>query len=49
MEAADNDLTEVEAIPFQEDAFGTVEDYAMDMFGQLGNSMMRTLTMGHQL
>ena len=37
MEAADNDLTEVEAIPFQEDAFGTVEDYAMDMFGQLGN------------
>ncbi|KAF8805410.1 hypothetical protein BYT27DRAFT_7224995 [Phlegmacium glaucopus] len=32
-----DDLTEVEAVPFQGDAFGTVEDYAMDMFGQLGD------------
>ncbi|KAF8810448.1 hypothetical protein BYT27DRAFT_7209435 [Phlegmacium glaucopus] len=32
-----DDLTEVEVVPFQGDAFGTVEDYAMDMFGQLGD------------
>jgi len=33
--ATGDDLTEVEAIPFQGDAFGTAEDYARDMFGQL--------------
>lgn len=32
--AAGDNSTEVEAVPFQGDAFGTVEDYAMDTFGQ---------------
>jgi len=35
--AAGDDLTEVEAVPFQGDAFGTAEDYTMDMFGQPEN------------
>jgi len=35
--ASGDDSTEVEAVPFQGDAFGTEEDYAMDTFGQLGD------------
>ena len=30
-----DDLPEVEVVLFQGDAFGTVEDYAIDTFGQL--------------
>ena len=35
--AAGSDLEEVEAVPFEGDVFGTAEDYASDMFGQLEN------------
>ena len=35
--APGNDSTEVEAVPFQWDIFGTAEDYAIDTFGQPEN------------
>ena len=35
--APGNDSTEVKAVPFQGDIFGTAEDYAIDIFRQPEN------------